>query len=100
MILTKKQAWEKVAQAFERYATTGRQNVLTAYGLCAALSRLADAGSLTTDQWLDMSVEIDAHDGDRTEDERWASGYYWPTTRGGAEHRAIFAQLLAESAED
>lgn len=98
--MTKREAWEQIAQAFERYAATGRKNALTSYGLCAAVARLQRTGVTTGDQWGEMGNEIDAHEPDREGDEWEFSFFYWPLGRDGAAQRAVFAQLLAETTEE
>jgi hypothetical protein len=88
-----KQEWRKIAKAFEQYANGAPQTLLTLHGLCYAAKQFTapydevkaldrpDEGGLYAPTYEDS-----------------AESYWWPKTRKGAAHRAIFATLMAEVA--
>lgn len=103
-MLTKKQAWEKIAAAFAQYAAGGRKismgyigntspEALAGYGLCSAVVRLSEKGEIGIATRWQMMEEIRDF-----QPPTLISAFYWPLTRLGAQHRAMAAAVLAEDA--
>ena len=95
--MTISQAWTVIANAYDRYATTGRPTALTSAGLCAATRLLRERGQITEQQEDEMDRLIEAALDERTlEDIQETPGYLavlgWRT---GSALRATLAGLYA-----
>lgn len=92
-MLTTKQAWRKIAKAYEAFVFTGNRPVdtLAEFGFCTAVVRLRNAGQISDLTKYEMKLQTH----DALVD---AGGVSWLFNYDlqGAEHRSILATLFAE----
>lgn len=89
-MLTERQAWTLIAEAFACYEATGTREELTTSGLCHAVSRLRGREMIGpvafNKMWQKLSDVMDES----------SRVYPYPRTRRGAGLRAMLATLFAE----
>jgi hypothetical protein len=94
--LTEKQAWSKIARAFERYHKTGAVCALNVYGLCWAVMELECDERITSDCSNSMDDKIDAH-GHKIHVRD--TDHFFPKDQKHAKHRAALARRFAKACE-
>lgn len=99
-MLTTKQAWLEIAEAFERYGKTKENSSgLTYSGLCYAVSSLCAQGRITWAQSKVMQRQLQDF-GPHDEFGFPPDGFWFAETKRGIAGRVAFAALMAEVAED
>jgi hypothetical protein len=94
--LTEKQAWLKIARAFEdaQKQWLGR-SYLTHFGLCYAVRNMWYPSIVSRTTFSDMEQRLDLYCNNRVDDK----GYLWPLDQKHAKHRAALARRFAKACE-
>jgi hypothetical protein len=91
-MMTEKEAWVMIRDAFHRYAETGKNSGLTIDGICTAISMLHNKQNLiTTDICESMKSKMIRPETD------WHGAFWWPIDEVGARERVKFIDEILKT---